>query len=66
VAIIKDEMFPVTYFAADGATWTRANTERPRHFDIGETGYVGNVDVHVIADRGLAADRAVARDAPPA
>jgi hypothetical protein len=52
-AIIKDEMFPVTYFAANGATWTRTNTERPRYFDIGETGYGGNVDdrtLSLIAD----------------
>ena len=52
-AIIKDDMFPVTYFVANGATWTRTNMERPLYFDIGETGYGGNVDdrtLSLIAD----------------
>ena len=51
--VIKDAMFPVTYYHANGATWAPAGTERPRYFDIGETGYDGNLDdrtLSLIAD----------------
>ncbi|HTW69604.1 MAG TPA: DUF4387 family protein [Acetobacteraceae bacterium] len=51
--IIKDVMFPVTYYHADGAVWTPAGMERPHYFDIGETDYRGNLDdrtLSLIAD----------------
>lgn len=51
--VIKNVMFPITYFQADGANWSRERTERPRYYDIGETGYSGNLDdrtLSLIAD----------------
>jgi len=51
--IIKNVMFPVIYYRANGQTWTRAETEQPRYFDIGETGYRGDLDdrtLSLIAD----------------
>ena len=51
--VIKNTMFPITYFAANGADWTQQGSERPRYFDIGERNYRGNVDdrtLSLIAD----------------
>ena len=42
--LIKGAMFPITYFRADGADWWKDGCEQPRYFDIGETGYRGDVD----------------------
>ena len=52
-AVIKDVMFPITYFRADGGDWRQEATARARYFDIGETGYAGNLDdrtLSLIAD----------------
>jgi hypothetical protein len=54
--VIKNVMFPITYYQANGATWDKGETVRPRYFDIGETGYTGNLD-----DRTLS----LIADAPP-
>lgn len=43
-SVIKDVMFPITYYRAHGGTWTKEGTERPRYFDIGATGYAGSLD----------------------
>jgi len=51
--VIKNTMFPITYFAAEGSEWTEQGAERPRYFDIGERNYRGNVDdrtLSLIAD----------------
>lgn len=51
--VIKDVMFPITYFRASGGEWQQEATARPRYFDIGETGYAGNLDdrtLSLIAD----------------
>jgi hypothetical protein len=51
--VIKNVMFPITYFLANGSTWTESETVRPRYYDIGETGYTGNLDdrtLSLIAD----------------
>ncbi len=51
--VIKNTMFPITYFAANGADWVEQGSERPRYFDIGERDYRGNVDdrtLSLIAD----------------
>ena len=51
--VIKNTMFPITYFAAEGADWTEQGAERPRYFDIGDRDYRGNVDdrtLSLIAD----------------
>jgi hypothetical protein len=42
--VIKEQMFPITYYGANGSTWTEENTEKAKYFDIGITGYQGNVD----------------------
>jgi len=51
--VIKNTMFPITYFNAEGGTWTEQSEERARYFEIGETGYRGNLDdrtLSLIAD----------------
>lgn len=42
--VIKKTMFPIAYYDAKGADWTRTGTARPEYFDIGGTGYPGNLD----------------------
>lgn len=52
-AVIKDVMFPITYFRANGGDWKQEAAARARYFDIGETGYAGNLDdrtLSLIAD----------------
>jgi hypothetical protein len=51
--VIKNVMFPITYYRATGAQWSEEGSERPHYFDIGEVGYAGNVDdrtLSLIAD----------------
>jgi hypothetical protein len=57
VDLIKGKMFPVTTWHADGASWVQDGELRPRYFDIGLTGYRGDLD-----DRTLS----LIADAPPA
>jgi hypothetical protein len=52
--VIKNVMFPITYYAADGSNWAEQGKERARYFDIGEVGYKGNLDdrtLSLIADQ---------------
>ena len=55
--VIKTTMFPITYYRANGAKWTVESSEQPSYFDIGETGYRGNVDDRTLS---LIADHAPA------
>ena len=51
--VIKNEMFPITYYRANGDSWTKEGTYRPRYTEIGENGYTGNLDdrtLSLIAD----------------
>lgn len=51
--VIKEIMFPITYYQANGSEWAKTGGERPRYFDMGITGYTGNVDdrtLSLIAD----------------
>lgn len=51
--VIKDVLFPITYYSADGANWTELGGGRPRYQNIGEAGSRGNLDertLSVIAD----------------
>ena len=51
--VIKDTMFPIAYYRANGASWVKESTERPKYFDIGVTDYRGNLDdrtLSLIAD----------------
>ncbi|MFT3988707.1 DUF4387 family protein [Aestuariivirga sp.] len=56
-SVIKETMFPITYYQANGNVWTKTRSARPNYFDIGITGYNGNLD-----------DRSLSRisDVPPA
>jgi hypothetical protein len=54
--VIKNTLFPITYYRANGATWTETGTARPEYHDIGITGYTGNVDDRTLSLLG---------DAPP-
>ncbi len=51
--VIKELMFPITYYQPNGSDWLEIGRERPRYFDIGITNYQGNVDdrtLSLIAD----------------
>jgi len=51
--LIKQTLFPITYYASAGADWVEQATEHARYFDIGETGYGGDLDdrtLSLIAD----------------
>jgi hypothetical protein len=51
--LIKDTLFPVSYYKADGADWTAQRLGRARYFDIGDVGYRGDLDersLSLIAD----------------
>jgi hypothetical protein len=51
--VIKNQMFPITYYTANGDTWSEDGKARPRYFDIGVTGYKGNLNdrtLSLIAD----------------
>lgn len=52
--VIKEQLFPITYYRANGANWSEDGCDRPRYFDIGITDYRGNVDdrqLSLIPDR---------------
>jgi hypothetical protein len=42
--VIKNTMFPITYYDAQGSTWTKTGEARPVYFDVGETGYLKSLD----------------------
>ncbi|QRM56143.1 DUF4387 family protein [Sinorhizobium sp. BG8] len=42
--VIKNVMFPITYYHANGSEWTITGNDRPKYFDIGETGYKGDLN----------------------
>src|SRR6202012_3919147 len=42
--VIKNLMFPITYYRANGSGWTNEGSKQARYFDIGETDYTGNLD----------------------
>ena len=51
--VIKEVMFPITYYRADGGDWVETGKDRPRYADIGITDHRGNVDdrtLSLIAD----------------
>ena len=43
-SVIKEVMFPITYYRANGAEWAKEGAERPKYYDIGVTDYRGDVD----------------------
>jgi hypothetical protein len=47
--VIKNHMFGITYYRADGATWIEEGFARPVYGDIGIKGYTGNVDDHTLS-----------------
>ncbi|MBE2241934.1 MAG: DUF4387 family protein [Burkholderiaceae bacterium] len=56
-SLIKETMFTIRYFRADGAAWVPDGEARPTYFDIGLADYRGELD-----DRSLS----LIADAPPA
>jgi hypothetical protein len=51
--VIRNTMFPITYYAATGSTWKKQGTARAQYGDIGETDYDGSLDdrsLSLIAD----------------
>jgi Domain of unknown function (DUF4387)/Acyclic terpene utilisation family protein AtuA len=42
--VIKNVLFPITYYTATGANWIRTSEARPVYFDIGEEDYAGDLD----------------------
>jgi len=61
--VIKDTMFPIKYFRANGADWVGEGEERARYSEIGIPDYAGSLDdrtLSLIADatpRGVLHDR---------
>jgi Domain of unknown function (DUF4387)/Acyclic terpene utilisation family protein AtuA len=51
--VIKNELFPISYCRATGADWIEEGNDRARYFDIGDSGYRGDLDersLSLIAD----------------
>jgi hypothetical protein len=48
-AVIKEMMFPITYYTVDGANWVESGRGRARYDDIGEVGYRGNLDERTLS-----------------
>jgi Domain of unknown function (DUF4387) len=51
--VIKNVMFSITYYRANGSVWADEGGKRAHYYDIGETGYIGNLDdrtLSLIAD----------------
>jgi hypothetical protein len=42
--VIKEILFPITYFRGNGADWVSEGTAHAKYFDIGLTDYTGSVD----------------------
>jgi hypothetical protein len=52
-SVIKETMFPITYFRAQGSQWVEEGQARPRYGDIGVTNYTGDLNdrtLSLIAD----------------
>jgi hypothetical protein len=51
--VIKNTLFPIEYFRANGADWTSQGVARPKYYDIGVTDYTGDLNdrtLSLIAD----------------
>lgn len=51
--VIKNVLFPISYFRADGSDWKAEGTARPKYYDIGVTDYAGDLNdrtLSLIAD----------------
>jgi hypothetical protein len=46
--VIRNDLFQISYYSAIGANWVAQGTERPRHFDIGDVGYRGDLDSNTL------------------
>jgi len=54
--VIRLDVFPITYFRAEGAIWVKEGADRASYFDVGLKDYAGSID-----DRTLS----LIADAPP-
>jgi hypothetical protein len=46
---IRNEMFAIAYYKADGERWIAQGHDRARYFDIGEGGYRGDLDERTLS-----------------
>ncbi len=47
--VIKNEMFSIAYYRANGADWDEHGVDRARYFETGEIGYRGNLDERTLS-----------------
>ena len=47
--VIKDMMFPISYYTVDGANWIESGRGRGSYDDIGEVDYRGNLDERTLS-----------------
>jgi hypothetical protein len=47
--VIKNELFPIAYYQANGAHWVKQGSDRARYFEIGESGYSGDLDERTLS-----------------
>ena len=47
--VIKETMFPITYFRAHGSQWVEEGQARPRYWDIGVTNYTGDLNDRMLS-----------------
>ena len=58
--VIKNLMFPITYYRANGSVWADEGSKPARYYDIGETGYTG-ISMIVPSRSSPTSSRAVSR-----
>lgn len=47
--VIKNRLFPIAYYSADGANWIERGGDRARYWNIGEVGYRGDLDERTLS-----------------
>jgi hypothetical protein len=47
--VVRAEMFPIAYYQADGTHWIGCGREQARYFDVGESGYRGDLDERTLS-----------------
>ena len=47
--VIKNELFPIAYYQANGAHWVKQGSDRARYFEIGESNYSGDLDERTLS-----------------
>jgi hypothetical protein len=47
--VIKNVLFPIAYYQANGAHWVEQGSDRARYFEIGESSYSGDLDERTLS-----------------